>query len=141
MLYLFFHLCELEHLPCPRTSCAAWECLVFVRVFCLTMVNLLQHSSSPPPPECERQFRCFQPSIFLNKKILLHQEEYAYSGTWCLFQCIYCQQAHSCSLLFNFVVESCVSAVKFQGDPEFQGNSCCCIAFHLLREKLIISTD
>lgn len=128
-----------ERLPCPRTSCAAWKFLVFVWFFCPNMEKLLQHS--PPSPKCERQFRYFQPSIFFNKKILLHQEEYAYSGTRCLFQCIYYWQAHSCFLLFSFTVESCV--------PErsgISGGSCSprihvVPQFHLLREKLINCTD
>lgn len=129
-----------ERLSSPRTSCAAWKFLVFVWFFCPNMEKLLQHSSSPPSPKCERQFRYFQPSIFFNKKILLHQEEYAYSGTWCLFQCIYCWQAHSCFLLFSFIVESCVSECS-----GISGGSCgprihVVSQFYLLREKLINCT-
>jgi len=49
------------------------------------------------------------PAFFLNKKILLHQEEYAYSGTSCLFQCTYSWQAHFCFLLFSLIVDFCIS--------------------------------
>lgn len=130
-----------EDLLCPRTSCAAWKFLLFAWFFCLNMEKLLQHSPSPPSLKCERQFRYFQPSIFLNKKILLHQEEYAYSGTWCLIHCIYCWQVHSCFLLFSFIAESCVS----EGGGISGG---CCSPrihivsqFYLLGRKLIVCND
>lgn len=130
-----------EHLPCPRTNCAAQKCLVFVWFFCPNMEKLLQHSPSPPSPKCERQFRYFQPSIFLKKKILLHQEEYAYSGTWCLFQCIYCWQAHSCFLPFSFIVESGISEGSGISRGPCRPRIHVVSHFYLLKEKLINCTE
>lgn len=110
-------------LPCPRTSRAAWQFLVFVRLF------LPQYRTAPSAfsftslSKVQKAVQIFPTQHFFNKKILLHQEEYAYSGTWCLFQCIYCWQAHSCFLLFSFIVKSCASA-----DSGISGG-CCSLEF------------
>lgn len=110
----------------------------FVWLFCPSMEMHFQHSSSPRSPKCKRQFRCFQPGIFCNKKILLHQEECAYSGTWCFFQCICCWQALSCFLLFILIAEYCLRRQCNFRRVLHPQNSSYVPQFHLLRKKFAL---